>query len=150
MSTNHGQVESLQINLKSRQPMQQLDHATAVAGAGLQGCRHSKPGNERAVLLVDIETLGEFGLLPGEIKENITTRDIDPSSMSPGSQLQLGETVVLEVTGPCAPCRRMDEIRPGLQRQLQGRRGVNCRVLVGGQVRTGDPVVLVRTGRHLP
>src|SRR5262245_20928895 len=106
--------------------MKGLDEAMAVPGAGLSGCRHSRPRNERAVLLVESETLTEFGLEPGVIKENITTRGIDLASLAPGAQLQVGETVLLEVTGPCAPCRRMDEIRQGLQAELQGRRGVNA------------------------
>jgi MOSC domain-containing protein YiiM len=36
----------------------------------------------------------------------------------------------------------MDEIRPGLQAQLEGRRGTLCRVLEGGVLRRGDPVAV--------
>ena len=146
----HGNVSSLHANIRTRQPMKDLDEAMAVPGAGLLGCRHSRPGNERAVLLVESETLHEFGLEPGEIKENITTQGIDLKVLKPGAQLQVGETVLLEVTGPCAPCRRMDEIRQGLQAELQGRRGVNARVAVGGKIRPGDEIALVKPGRSLP
>ena len=145
-----GTVQSLHLSIRTRQPMRDLDEAMAVPGAGLLGCRHSRPGNQRAVLLVESETLAEFGLEPGEIKENVTTRGIDLDGLKPGAQLQVGETVLLEVTGPCAPCHRMDEIRQGLQAELAGRRGVNTRVEVGGKIRPGDEIVLVKPGRFLP
>jgi MOSC domain-containing protein YiiM len=150
MSENSGWVQSLQVNLHTRQPMQCQDRVMAVPGAGLLGCRHSKPGNDRAVLLLETETMQELGLVAGEIKENITTRGIQLRSLSPGSQLQLGDTVVLEITGPCPPCHRMEEIRAGLQAELQGRRGVNCRVVIGGPIEPGDAIKLIKPGRVLP
>ena len=150
MPMQSGTIESLQINIRTRQPMQRLETVSAVAGAGLQGCRHSKPGNDRAIVLVEAETLDELGLEAGEIKESITTRGIKLRGLNPGSQLQIGESVVLEVSGPCHPCRRMDEIRQGLQAELQGRRGINARVLVGGQIRLGDSITLAKPGRTLP
>lgn len=150
MGSPVGRVESIQVSMKTRQPMQWLDKATAVPGAGLMGCRHSRPGNQRAVLLLEAETLDELGLAAGEIKENITTRGISLRDLAPGAHLQLGETVIVEVTGPCAPCGRMDEIRPGLRAELQGRRGVTTRVAVGGVIQTGDAVSVVKPGRSLP
>jgi MOSC domain-containing protein YiiM len=150
MSSTPGRVETLHINIRTRQPMRRLEAARAVAGAGLEGCRHSKPGNDRAVLLVEGETLDELRLEAGEIKENITTRGIELRSLPPGSRLQIGEEVIVEITGPCAPCRRMDEIRPGLKAELAGRRGLNSRVLVGGTIKTADAIVLVKPGRTLP
>ena len=150
LSAEIGVVNAIQVSERTRQPMLALESATAVPGAGLVGCRHSKPGNQRSVLLVECETLDELALTPGEIKENITTRGIDLRSLTPGAQLQIGETAVLEISGPCAPCGRMDEIRDGLQSDLQGRRGMNSRVVVGGPIRRGDAIRVVRPGRSLP
>ncbi len=60
-----------------------------------------------------------------------------------GARLAIGD-VVLEVSGECAPCERMEEARPGLRDALstEWRAGVECRVLSGGTVRRGDPVEL--------
>jgi MOSC domain-containing protein YiiM len=145
-----GQVSSLHLNIRTRQPMRVVAEAMAVPGAGLLGCRHSRPGNERAVLLVQAEVLKSLGLEPGEIKENITSEGLDLDSLAPGTQLQVGETVVLQVTGPCAPCRRMDEIRLGLQAELAGRRGINTRVHTGGKIRQGDKITVIRSSATLP
>ena len=147
---NRGTVQSLHLSIRMRQPMRDVDEAMAVPGAGLIGCRHSKPGSERAVLLLESETIQDLALAPGEIKENITTRGIALEPLKPGAQIQVGETVILEVTGPCAPCHRMDEIRTGLQAELQGRRGINTRVNVGGKIHPGDEIVVVKSGRTLP
>jgi MOSC domain-containing protein YiiM len=43
----------------------------------------------------------------------------------------------------CDPCSRMDEIRPGLQAELEGRRGMLARVLETGEVAAGDEVELI-------
>ncbi len=92
---------------------------------------------------MESETLRVLGLEPGIVKENITTLGLRLGELVPGQRLQGGEAV-LEVTGPCEPCRRMEEIRPGLQQELRGRRGVLCRVVRGGRIRRGDPMKLLQ------
>jgi MOSC domain-containing protein YiiM len=59
--------------------------------------------------------------------------------LQPGQRLRVGE-VVLEVTVPCEPCHRMDEIRQGLRQDLRGRRGMLCRVVEPGRIRRGDMI----------
>jgi MOSC domain-containing protein YiiM len=125
----------------SRLPMCEAESAALLADRGLEGCRHGRPGSRRQVLLVDSETLGRFGLEPGRIKENITTRGLRVNDLARGQRLKIG-LAVLEVTGPCEPCPRMDEIRSGLQQELQGQRGVLCRVIAGGQIQRGDAIQL--------
>jgi MOSC domain-containing protein YiiM len=83
-----------------------------------------------------------MGLSPGEIRENVTTRGLRLNDLAPGQRLDVGQAV-LEVTGPCDPCSRMDEIRAGLQAALRGRRGILCRVLEGGRIRRGDAIRVV-------
>jgi MOSC domain-containing protein YiiM len=50
--------------------------------------------------------------------------------------------VVLEVTYPTTPCKRMDEARAGLLRALypDWRGGITCRVVEGGAIALGDAV----------
>src|SRR5207249_1209328 len=76
---------------------------------------------------------------PGDVKENVTVRGVVANELPYGSRLALGE-VVLELTKKCAPCSRMEEIRPGLQAVLVKRRGVYAKVVTPGSVRVGDPV----------
>lgn len=119
--------------------MREVPEAEAVVGKGLKSCAHGRPGSKRQVLLMDIETLEAMGLKPGLIKENVTTRGLDLKSLRRGQRLRVGEAL-LEVTLPCEPCGRMDDIRPGLQEELRGRRGMLCRVVERGVIRRGDRI----------
>ena len=116
-----------------------LDRATLTAGAGLDGDRHAKPGSRRALLVMEAETLDLLGLVPGRVSEQITVRGVDLHGLSHGTRLQIGETT-LELTVPCEPCAQMDAIRPGLKKELDGRRGRFVRVVRGGAIAVGDPI----------
>ena len=136
-----GRVEHVFQCLVHRFPMKELEEAEAVENKGIRGCIHGRPGSKRQVLLMDAETLERLGLTPGVVKENITTRGIDFQTLATGQKLRAGESI-LEITGPCDPCPRMDEIRMGLQDMLRGQRGWLCRVVCGGKIRAGDVVEL--------
>jgi MOSC domain-containing protein YiiM len=77
------------------------------------------------------------------VKENITTRGIDFQSLAMGNVLRIGDCV-LEITEPCDPCARMDEIRMGLQEELRGQRGWLCCVKEAGKIRIGDRIEVRR------
>jgi MOSC domain-containing protein YiiM len=119
--------------------MEELREARAVADFGLEGCAHGQVGGKRQVLLVDRETLEAMDLRPGVLWENITTDGLNVNSLPIGQQLRVGGAL-LEVTMVCTPCDQMETIRPGLRRELWGRRGMLCRVLEGGIIRPGDPI----------
>jgi len=120
-----------------------VENAEVVEGLGLRGDRHAIAESTRQILLVEDETLGEFKLNPGQVKENITTRGIRLMLLERGQKMQVGDEAVLEITMACTPCGRMDEIRSGLQSQLGGRRGILARALCGGVIRVGDTIKLV-------
>jgi MOSC domain-containing protein YiiM len=124
---------------KKRLPMEELSEARAVGDKGSEGCAHGRPGSKRQVLLVDRETLEAMDLQPGTIRENITTDGLNVNGLQVGQLLRIGEAR-LEVSGACTPCDQMEAIRPGLRKELWGRRGMLCRVLDGGMIRRGDSI----------
>jgi MOSC domain-containing protein YiiM len=128
------------------QPMREFDEVFAVENKGFRDCIHGRTGSARQVLLMDLETLEEFGLTPGRVRENITTRGVALGALSLGQRLRAGE-VLLEVTKPCEPCHQMDEIRQGLQDAIRGRRGLLCRVVEPGRIRRGDRVEIENNAR---
>jgi len=132
-----GEVLRLYVAFVHRQPMREVAEVEAVADKGFQGCVHGRPGSKRQVLLMDMETLEAMGIEPGRVKENITTRGLKVQELTQGQRLRVGDAL-LDVTGPCGPCNRMNEIRPGLEQELRSRRGTLCRVLEGGRIRRGD------------
>ncbi len=128
--------------LVHRFPMQVHDEIEVIKDKGFKGCIHGRPGSKRQVSLMDRETLDKFVLAPGAVKENITTLGLDFQALATGNILRIGD-VVMEITGPCDPCARMDEIRMGLQEGLRGQRGWLCRVKEAGTIRRGDRIEVV-------
>jgi len=124
---------------KKHLPMEELSEIRAVNGTGIEGCAHARPGGKRQVLLVDRETLEAMNLRPGIIRENITTDGLNVNNLLIGQVLRVGEAR-LEVSAVCTPCDQMEAIRPGLRKELWGRRGMLCRVLDGGVIRRGDSI----------
>jgi MOSC domain-containing protein YiiM len=137
-----GEVLHLFTCLVHRFPMREVEQVEAVADKGFKGCIHGRPGSRRQVLLMDMETLEKYGIAPAAAKENITTRRLDFKLLSAGQRLRIGESL-LEITIPCDPCSRMDELRQGLQRELRGQRGWLCRVVEPGKIKRGDRIEVV-------
>jgi MOSC domain-containing protein YiiM len=134
-----GLVTAIHVSAQQGQPMQPRDEAQIIADYGLEGDRKAKAGSTRQVLVMPAEVLDTLGLAPGVVRENITTRGLDVMSLPRGARVRVG-MALLEVAKPCTPCGLMDEIRPGLQEELRGQRGVLFRVVEGGPVRVGDRV----------
>jgi MOSC domain-containing protein YiiM len=124
---------------KKRLPMEELPEVSVACNSGFAGCAHARPDGARQVLLVDSETLEAMNLSPGIIRENITTRGLNVNGLEIGQKLRVGETH-LEVSAVCTPCDQLEKIRPGLRREIWGRRGMLCRVIEGGMIRRGDPI----------
>jgi len=122
---------------KRRVAMESLPSAR-VAEDGIEGCAHARPG-KRSVLFVAAEDLDAVGVEPGQVRENFTVRGADVMSWQIGQELAIGGAR-FEVTMVCDPCHLMNEIRPGLQDELVGRRGMLARVVETGEVRVGDAV----------
>ena len=126
--------------------MRNVESVDIVAGYGIEGDRHATRGKARAhrqVLLMAQEMLSAFGLVPGEVRENITTQGIALQELQPGTRVALGSDAVLEITEDCEPCERMDEIRDGLRGELERKRGMLATVVESGTVHAGDAVRVV-------
>lgn len=147
---------------------------TLLAGLGVQGDAHcgvtvkhrsrvaqdpTQP-NLRQVHLLHAELFAELAaqghaIAPGQLGENITTQGIDLLGLPVDTELHLGGTAVLRLTGLRNPCVQIDRFRPGLMAAVLGRApdgrllrkaGVMAVVLAGGTVAPGDVVRVVRPG----
>ena len=137
-----GRAVRLMVNPGTRQLMRHVREAHFVVGQGIEGNKSFGSGRRthRQVLLIDAETLDTVGMQPGVVKENITTSGLDLNSLRPGDVIELGTQVRLQITEPCEPCSRLDEIRDGLQTELAGRRGMLATIITGGIASTDDRI----------
>ncbi|WP_017301914.1 MOSC domain-containing protein [Nodosilinea nodulosa] len=158
---NTGRVA--QINI-SPGGVPKLPVATAIVTvAGLSDDRQRNlrvhGGPDRALCLWSlevIETLRREGhpIAPGSAGENLTLAGLDWGSLGPGSQLQLGDRVRVEITDYAAPCRtvmrwfsdrRFSRIS---QTHYPGSSRLYARVLQGGTVTTGDRATVRAEGQR--
>ena len=104
------------------------------------------------MLFIDEETLTEFGLMPGRVRENITTRGVNLLTLPTGTRLNLGDAAVVEITGLRNPCAQLDGLQNGLMQAVLARdeqgnlirkAGVMGIVLTGGEVCAGDTIRVV-------
>ena len=139
---------------RPRGTMEALDHADVTVEQGLQGdFRGSlKPGrNRRQVTVMAAEgwrdALRELdAAIPWEQRRaNLLVEGL-ALERSEGARILFDSGLVLEVTGECDPCSRMEEVAPGLKAVLlpHWRGGVTTRVLEGGPIRVGDNVRIER------
>ncbi len=121
--------------------------------------------NLRQVHLIHAELLHElaekgFTVGPGDLGENITTRGIDLLAIPRGTELTVGDTARLEVTGLRNPCAQIEQFQPGLLAAVLDRgaagelilkAGIMSVAIAGGVVRPGDPIeVRLPPPPHLP
>ena len=92
-----------------------------------------------------------FGVTPGGMGENVTTRGVDLLRLPAGTVLRLGADAVVEITGLRNPCYQLDWIQAGLMKatvdrdedgNLIRKAGVMAIVLAGGDVRAGDAIAV--------
>ncbi len=138
-----GRVANLFLKRGHGEPMTEVAAVTAISGKGFVG-DVSFGRKSRQVLLIDLETLDNFGIRPGDVRENVTLEAFELSALSPNDELTIGETL-LAVTGDCEPCSMLDDLRAGLSADIRGRRGILARVIRGGELKVGDSISFARS-----
>ena len=121
--------------------MEELDSAQVFENEGVEGCAHRR-GGKRNVLFVAAEDIESLDVPAGRVKENFTVRGADVMNWPIGQRLAIGDAE-FEVSMVCDPCELMEEIRPGLQAELEGKRGMLAKVLKTGRVSQGDQITLL-------
>jgi MOSC domain-containing protein YiiM len=133
-----------------RKPMETLEAVDVTVREGVHGdFRGSlKPGrNKRQVTVMAIEgwrdALAELNtFVPWEQRRvNLLVEGMALEGIN-GARIIFSCGLVLEVTGECDPCSRMEEIAPGLKGVLlpHWRGGVTTRVIEEGRLSVGDTI----------
>lgn len=127
--------------------MREVDAVEAIAGAGLLGDRYKSGSGKRGVTLLQAEHLPVIAALAGKsevhpmlLRRNLVVSGI-PLIALKGRRFMLGD-VLLEGTGPCDPCSRMeDTLGQGGYNAMRGMGGLCARILGAGTLRIGQSVV---------
>ncbi len=147
-----GHVQWIGVRAQRRGKVQVVQQVEAVIGKGLTGDRYrgqTGGAGKRQVTLLQHEhlaaiasMLGRTEVNPADLRRNITVSGINLIALK-GKQFRIG-TAVLEYTGLCHPCSRMEEtFGRGGYNAVRGHGGINAKVIKGGIIELGATVEAV-------
>jgi len=144
-----GRVEWIGVRPGRRAPVSECLSTSAAAGGVLAG-DHGR-GGRRAVTLIQHEHLPVIAALSGRdtvdpalLRRNLCVSGINLLALR-DARFRVGG-LVLEGTGSCAPCSRMEEaevLGDGGYNAMRGHGGITACVVEGGSFSIGDAVVFI-------
>ncbi|WP_417517355.1 MOSC domain-containing protein [Marinobacter sp.] len=142
-----GRVEWIGIRPTRGEAMQALNRVAVTPGKGLEGDRFKgRETSKRQVTLIQQEHLTAMAsclhrdaIGPEVFRRNIVISGLNLLALK-GKTFQIGG-VVLEYTGLCHPCSKMEiSLGPGGYNAMRGHGGITTRVVEGGELALGDVV----------
>jgi MOSC domain-containing protein YiiM len=141
-----GRVVWLGLRPERRAPIEIQQTVHLYTGRGVVGDRYGRNDGARQVTLIGRENLAAIGAFLGAspvdpelVRRNIVVEGLNLLALKE-RRFRIGEAV-LETSGECHPCSRMEEVLGvGGNNAMRGQGGITARVLRGGAIRLGDPV----------
>lgn len=145
-----GKVELIQLRPEKKAKMRVVNFVEADTEVGLVGDRYTGKSGKRQVTLIQkehLETMAKF-LEIEAVEVALTRRNILVSGINLlaliNQQFRIGEKVILEGTGHCHPCSRMEEnFGAGGYNAMRGLGGLTARVIRGGRITLEDKIELI-------
>lgn len=131
-------------------PIATAQSAVLIAARGIEGDHYqtSRDGGRQATLISSeniaaiASYLGRDRIAPETLRRNFVTEGINLLALK-GKRFSIG-AAVLEYSGECAPCSRMETaFGTGGYNAMRGHGGITARIIEGGAVRVGDKIVRV-------
>ncbi len=117
---------------------------------GLLGDAHADCCTHRQVSLLAMESIDKMSKLgfdvgPGDFAENITTQGVELVALPVGTEIRIGEDVLLEVSQIGKECHTGCAVYQQIGKCIMPREGIFARVIRGGSVRAGDAMQIEKT-----
>jgi MOSC domain-containing protein YiiM len=147
-----GRLIGITRKARPRGAMEVIDHAaigveTGIAGDYRGAIRPGKSGKRQITIMAAEDWTATLAALGASIsweqrRVNLLSEGIALPRV-PGVRLRIGGALV-EITGECDPCSRMEEIAPGLKAALtpDWRGGRTAKVIEEGPIAIGDTIMI--------
>jgi MOSC domain-containing protein YiiM len=137
-------IVSLATSLKKGTRKTKVDELRLVEDHGVEGDAHAGPWHRQVSFLAAEQIAGcvERGLDVnfGDFAENVASEGVDWKTLPLGTQVNLGDEVLIEITQIGKECHKKCAIFYQAGDCIMPREGVFGRVLKGGTVRVGDAI----------
>ena len=142
-----GTVTALSVSKVKGEKKHNIPSARFVVEHGLEGDAHAADWH-RQVSLLGVESIAKIraagmDVNPGDFAENVTTAGLCLWELPIGTRLQLGDAVELEVTQIGKTCHHRCQIFHQVGDCVMPREGIFAKVLRGGRVRVGAPILVL-------
>jgi MOSC domain-containing protein YiiM len=140
-----GHVTWIGLRPQPRVPVIAVAEARLTTTDGLVGDRYAGRSGARHVTLIQAEHMAVMAsflgreVTPDQLRRNIAVAGLNLIALK-DRRFRLG-TALLEMTGLCHPCGRMENVfGPGGYNAVRGHGGITARVVEDGTVNLGDAV----------
>jgi molybdopterin adenylyltransferase len=139
-----GVVRAVSVSHRKGEKKSNVAQVALVEGHGIPDDAHAGAWH-RQISLLAMESIAKIRAAgvdvgPGDCAENITTEGLELWRLPLGTRLQLGSSVMLEVTQIGKECHQRCAIFHQVGDCVMPREGIFARVLKGGQIQAGDAV----------
>lgn len=145
-----GRLSWIGIRTKRKEPLEIIDEVGVTIDDGLDGDHYGKKGGDRLVTLIQgehidaVKSILNKDVAPGALRRNLVVHGINLRALHE-RQFSIGGSVILEGTGHCHPCSRMEEnLGLGGYNAMRGHGGLTAKVIQAGSIKVGDEILALR------
>jgi len=144
--TQEGKVLAVNISEKKGTRKKNINSCLIVKGSGLKDDAHAGPWHRQVSLLANesIEKMKAMGLKVGygDFAENITTQGVDLVHLPVGTEIRIGERVLLKVTQIGKECHERCAIYYQAGDCVMPKEGIFAEVVSEGKIEVGDEIII--------
>ena len=141
------EIISIRIVRKQNAAAEPCNHVTVRSNFGIVGDYRSDKFQIGQITLVEAEIINAmsrklgYDIPDGASRRQIMVKGITLNELI-GQNLRMGK-ILVRVEDKCNPCKNMEtRIGPGAKNAMNGKGGIRCRIIEGGELHVGDRITV--------
>ena len=141
------EIISIHVVRKQNAAAEPCNHVTVRSNFGIAGDYRSDKFQIGQITLVEAEIINAmsrklgYDIPDGASRRQIMVKGITLNELI-GRNLRMGQ-ILVRVEDKCNPCKNMEtRIGPGAKDAMNGKGGIRCRIIEGGELHVGDKITV--------